>query len=213
MAIKLLAISGSPTEGASTDRLLQRLADEVSRRLSSTAQVESTFVKLNQRSILPCQACGEAPTPRWCFYDEINDLFRLLAETDCLLFGSPVFFDSVSAQAKLFIDRCNCFRPADFENVNPEHSFIKLIKRKRPGAMVLVGGKEGWFEGARRCVAGYFKWIEVVNEGVISYRSLDFNEKGTAMADEAVLDQVAELGKKLAGKLKQSISDRSSDER
>jgi multimeric flavodoxin WrbA len=208
MAIRLLVISGSPTDGSSTDLLLKRLSNEVIERLESTADVEAKFVKLNHRAILPCQACGEAPTPKWCFYDEINDLFRLLAETDCLLFGSPVFFDSVSAQAKLFIDRCNCFRPADFKDANPEHSFIKLIKRKRPGAMVLVGGKEGWFEGARRCIAGYFKWIEVVNEGVVSYRSPDFNEKGTAMMDAAVLSQVGELAEKLADRLAQGSGER-----
>jgi multimeric flavodoxin WrbA len=208
MKIKLLAISGSPTEGASTDLLLQRLADDVRERLAPEVATDMTFVKLNQRSILPCQACGEAPTPKWCFYDELNDVYKLLVETDCLLFGSPVYFDSVSAQAKLFMDRCNCFRPADFDDVNPDHSFIKLIKRKRPGAIVLVGGEEGWFEGARRSIAGYFKWIEVTNEGVISYRSQDFNKKGTALTDETVLEQVNEIADNLADKLKQGTARR-----
>ena len=208
MTIKLLALSGSPAKGSSTDRILQRLAADVEKGLDGAALVEITFVKLNDRAILPCQACGEAPTPKWCFYGDINDLYKLLVECDCLLFGSPVYFDSVSAQAKLFIDRCNCFRPPDFDNVDPERSFIKLIKRKRAGAIVLVGGEEGWFEGARRCIAGYFKWVEVTNEGVISYRSQDFNEKGTALGDPEVIRQIKEAAKDVVEKLRSDIATR-----
>ena len=68
--IRLLGLSGSPVDGSSTDLLVQLMAGEVEKRLEADTEVETTFVKLNQRSILPCQACGEAPTPKWCFYDE-----------------------------------------------------------------------------------------------------------------------------------------------
>ena len=148
---------------------------------------------------IPCQACGEAPEEGFCLYDDdLSEVYRRLDACDCVLFGTPVYFDSVSAQAKAFIDRCNCFRPADFKNENPEHDFIRKVSRFRPGAMVLVGGKRGWFEGARRTVAGYFKWLDIVNEGMLVYKSDDFTRKGTAAGDAAVLDEARRLGEKLA---------------
>jgi multimeric flavodoxin WrbA len=196
--IRLLTICGSPVPGSSTEIILRRIGAAVA--AVSSDPVRHTFVMLNALEIIPCQACGEAPTPKFCFFDDdLTSVYREVARCDCLLFGSPIYFDSVSAQAKAFIDRCNCIRPADFNNVDPRHDFLKLLPRKRPGAIVLVGGEKGWFEGARRCIAGFFKWIEVVNEGYLKFMSRDFHEKGEAAASEAVLREADKLGARLAG--------------
>lgn len=200
--IKLLVISGSPTVGSSTDVLLDRMATVLSETIESKIEVKRKDVRLNDLVILPCQACGEAPTPDWCFFnDDLSPVYNDLAECDCLLFGSPVYFDSVSAQAKLFIDRCNCFRPADFEDKDPEHDFLKLLKAKRPGAMALVGGERGWFEGARKVIAGFFKWVEVTNEGLVTHASPTFKQAGSAEDDTAALAEADKIGHKLAEQL------------
>ena len=196
--IKILTISGSPVDASSTDLILQQLQRSVIDHLPDHLSGEYDFIKLNDLNIKSCQACGDAPTPLFCFYDDIADVYKKLEQCDLLLFGSPVYFDSVSAQAKLFIDRCNCFRPADFDNRDPDHDFIKLLKRKRPGAMVIVGGDNCWFEGTRRVIAGFFKWVEVVNEGTIKYVSVDYNKRGTVLDDENTINETIELGKKLA---------------
>ena len=197
--IKLLAVSGSPVKDSSVDLLLRTVTGTIESELGTDSDVRTEFVRLNELSMLPCQACGKAPTPSFCFYDDdMTRLYRSVAECDCLILGSPIHFDTVSSQAKLFIDRCNCIRPADFGNTNPDHDFLKLLKRKRPGGIVLVGGEEGWFEGARRTIAGWFKWIEVVNEGVVMYRSIDFNKTGEVASDTAAIAEARALGKTLA---------------
>lgn len=199
MTIKLLSLSGSPVKGSSTDILLREVADTICAALEGHAAVDHHHVRLNEVDILPCQACGKAPTPQYCFYDDaMTVLYERLVACDCLLIGSPIYFDAVSAQAKAFIDRCNCIRPADFDNIDPAHDFIKLLKRKRPGAMVLVGTDNGWFEGARRCIAGFFKWVEVVNEGVVTYKSPDFTRYGTVCEDATTMQEARALGRRLA---------------
>ncbi|MCB2230867.1 flavodoxin family protein [bacterium] len=203
MTIKLLSLSGSPVKGSSTEILLHEAASAIRTSLEGYAEVDHYFTRLNEVDVLPCQACGMAPTPDFCFYDDgMAPLYQRLVECDCLLIGSPIYFDAVSAQTKRFIDRCNCLRPADFEHTDPDHDFIKLLKHKRPGAMVLVGTDNGWFEGARRCIAGFFKWIEVVNEGVVTYKSPDFTRYGTARDDAAAMEEARSLGKHLAQRLK-----------
>jgi len=200
--IKLLLISGSPVKDSSTELLLRAVAGGFAAALGER-QVTEEFVSLNGMNILPCQACGKAPTPEFCFYDDaMTDLYELLRDCDGIVVGSPVHFDAVSSQLKLFIDRCNCVRPADFENTDPDHAFLKLLPRKRPGGIVLVGGEEGWFEGARRCIAGWFKWVEVVNEGVVTYRTKDFNRLGEVRDSSATLAEAEALGLKLAAKVK-----------
>ena len=202
--IKLLVISGSPTAGSSTDILLRAVSDAVVEESGASRQVQADFVKLNDLQFLPCQACGKAPHEEWCvFHDAITPILDQIAECDCLVVGSPIYFDSVSAQLKALMDRCNCFRPADFEGKVPRENFIKLVKRKRPGGMVLVGGEQGWFEGARRSIAGFFIWIEVTNEGMVQYHSKDFHRTGEAVDSPETLEQARQLGRKLGGILKQ----------
>lgn len=196
--IHILGISGSPVKASSTDMLVLRVIEAAKASLKPAFEVKSDFVRLNELKFIPCQSCGVAPTPGWCFYDDdLQRVYSLVARCDCLIFGSPVHFDSVSAQSKVFIDRCNCFRPADFGRTQQAHDFIKLLKSKRPGAMILVGGKHAWFEGSRRCLAGFFKWIEVTNEGLVTYVSEDFTEPRLVSQSQETLKLADELGEKL----------------
>ncbi len=197
--IKILVISASPVEDSSTDILLNTIANSLKNSLPQDKDAGISFIKLNELQIKPCQACGESPSPKFCFYDEIDDVYKQIAECDYMLFGSPVYFDSVSAQAKLLIDRCNCFRPPDYKN-SSDFDFLKILKKKRPGAMVIVGGEQTWYEGTRRVIAGFFKWIEVVNNGMIQYSSTDYNIKGSVKENVEIINEAKQLGKFLATK-------------
>lgn len=162
-----------------------------------------SLVHLNELDIVPCQACGEAPSPKFCFFDDdMTRLYRRIEQCDCLLFGSPVYFDAVSAQAKSFIDRCNCMRPPDYDNSVPGHDFVKLLSRSCPGAIVLVGGDQAWFEGARRCIAGFFKWIGVTNEAVLKFSTTDFNRVGEVVDHPETLTEADQIGRKLAAAIR-----------
>lgn len=195
--IRVLSICGSPVPGSSTEILLRRIASAVVANLKD--RYRHDFVRLSELDMTACQACGEAPTPKFCFIDDaMTALYRKLIDCDCLLFGSPIYFDSVSAQTKLFIDRCNCLRPADFCGTPQQGRFIRLIERQRPGAMVLVGGERAWFEGARRCVAGFFKWIEITNEGCLKFCGVEDNQVGEAAARPDVLREADKIGQALA---------------
>ena len=192
---KILTINGSPGKNSSTKILLEKIAFGIGK--NSTAQVENKIINLNQLQILPCQACGKSPEPDYCFYkDDIYPIYDYLIDCDIILFGSPVYFDTVSAQAKLFIDRCNCLRPPDFDG-QTDHHFKKIIPRQRLGAIVLTGGQRGQFECARKVMAGFFKWIRVSNMGTISYSSPLWKEAGPVKDDMAKLDEAVRLGQKI----------------
>lgn len=191
---KILVISGSPVSGSSTDFLLDKIANTIKEQNN---ELEIVTYKLNDLKIKPCIACGESPEPKFCIYDDLNHIYDELLNCTCLLFGSPVYFDSVSAQAKLFIDRCNCFKPPDYKN-ETNYLFKKRTFQKIPGAMVLVGGEDSWYEGARRVIAGFFKWVSVVNEGYISYGSYDYNIRCSVKDSVEKLEEAKKLGLKLS---------------
>lgn len=157
------------------------------------------YAQLNSMRCIPCQSCGSAPEHDWCYYpDDLTPVLAAVAGADAIVIGTPIHFDAVSAQAKLLIDRCNCFRPPDWKNeLHGDYRFIKRLPSKRPGGMVLVGGPDAWFEGARRCIAGFFKWIEVSNLGDIQIHSHDYHQSGQVQSDLASVRQATLLGEKL----------------
>ncbi|MCP4703520.1 MAG: flavodoxin family protein [candidate division Zixibacteria bacterium] len=196
---KILTINGSPVKNGSTEILLEKIVDGINEDFSG--KIENKVICLNDFKILPCQACGENPEPDYCLYkDDIYPIYDYLINCDIILFGSPVYFDTVSAQSKLFIDRCNCLRPPNFETDSTRH-FKKIISKKIVGAMALAGGQRGKFECARKVIAGFFEWLGVVNIGTVSYTSGAWKEAGSAINDKAVLDEACHLGQRISASL------------
>jgi multimeric flavodoxin WrbA len=107
----VLGVSGSPRKGANTDILLETA-------LSAAAEsdfVETKAVYLRDFEIAPCKSCfgccreagaknnGEnACVP---FRDGMDELYPLLLRCKALIIAAPVFFGSMCAQAKVFLDR------------------------------------------------------------------------------------------------------------
>jgi multimeric flavodoxin WrbA len=197
--LKILTINASPVKNSSTGILLSEIVKGI--KENSAKKIKNQRINLNNLKILPCQACGESPEPDYClFKDDIYPVYDYLINCDIVLFGSPLYFDTVSAQAKLFIDRCNCLRPPDFSS-NSDEYFKKIISRKRLGAIILSGGQRGQFECARKVIAGFFKWIRISNIGTISYTSSMWKKAGPVADDRDKLDEARELGYKLISSL------------
>jgi multimeric flavodoxin WrbA len=193
--LKILTLTGSPVEGSSTDILL----NEIFRGIESAAVggASNEFVRLNDLTLKTCQACGESPEPEYCFFkDDIYPIYDKLINLDIILIGSPVYFDSVSAQSKIFIDRCNCLRPPDFEAGFPPR-FKKIITKKRYGGMVLVGGERGKFEPARQVIAGWFQWLSIENCGTIIYGGTAWDKIGPVKDDKDKMRQAFEFGREI----------------
>lgn len=189
--MNIIGISGSPTGGSSTDIIIDAVLSGITKR-----HVKKRLIRLNEKSILPCQACGKSPEPDFCFFhDGMDELYDLISKSEGIILGSPLFFDSVSAQTKLFIDRTNCLRPVDFSSPGGPKIKEPLFKDKK-GGIVLVGGEDGYFSGALRTVRGFFKWagIDVVFE--LIFRNNSFNV-GEAKNDKKILAEAEEYGNKL----------------
>lgn len=201
--MNVLLISGSPTENGSTEILLRRIGDSISEHAPETATVE--FVRLNELTFIPCQACAKSPEPEVCFYqDALWPVYQSLIDADIIALGSPVFFDSVSAQTKMFIDRCSCFRPPDYAN-ETAHNFKKIVFKKtglkrRIGAGVLVAGERGRFDLARSVMRGFFKWTEIDASDFVTYETPDFRKAGEVANSPSVLANTDRVGKALLDK-------------
>lgn len=188
----LLALNGSPVPGSSTEILLSEFC-----RGAKSAGFSVEWVDLNRQKIMPCQSCGESPEPHLCFFDDdMTPIYEKFLACRLVAVASPIYFDSVSAQIKLFIDRMNCVRPLT-QKKSAERYLKKRKLGERGGFVILAGGEEPKFQGALWVVKGFFIWAGVRPEGQLFYEQESF-ETGVVKKNRKRMRETFERGRKLA---------------
>ncbi len=199
MKKKLLIVNGSPRHGSSTELLAAQFEAGF---CSVLPDAEVVSVRLNDLDIIPCQSCAVDPRPLLCIYkDELYPYLEHLRVADFVLLASPVYFDSVSAQMKLFIDRCNCFRPPIFEKGKAIFDNTGILSSK--GAYILVGGEREKYDAAERVIGGFFIWCGIAKAGKVTFSHSE-DRLGSVKRDKAKLEECLALGVKCASDLASS---------
>lgn len=192
--MKLLVINGSPRQGSSTEILAEKAVEGFR---SAIPDAEVVKVRLNDLDIIPCQSCGVSPAPTPCFFrDDLYPVLEHMRSADAILLASPIYFDSVSAQTKLFIDRTNCLRPPIFGDREMEFDTENLPGGS--GAYILVGGERQKTEVAERVIGGMFVWLGIEKVARLTFAH-DSARLGAVARDQEQLDAAVELGRRLAG--------------
>ncbi|MBN1381578.1 MAG: flavodoxin family protein [Deltaproteobacteria bacterium] len=100
---RVLVILGSPRKKGNS----AILAEKISKGAKSVgAEVESVF--LQGLNISPCRSCYtcQRPDTKGCaIKDDMQDIFQKLIKSDAWVIASPVYWFSMSAQTKIFMDR------------------------------------------------------------------------------------------------------------
>ncbi len=103
------AVNGSPHNQGNTAFLLGNILDNVKKHGAETQLINigSIMSKLKNPFCVVCSS----PCNTSCFRDtELWDAFQTLIKADFIIFGSPVYFGTMSAQLKAFFDKTRYFR-------------------------------------------------------------------------------------------------------
>ena len=102
MSKKVLIISASPRKGGNSDLLCDQFllgAQEAGHT------VEKVF--LRNHKINYCLGCGVCNNTHVCVQkDDMKDLLGKMVDADVIVLATPVYFYTMDAQLKTFIDRC-----------------------------------------------------------------------------------------------------------
>lgn len=126
--MKILGICCSPRKGQTTFRAME-ICLEAAR--GQDASITTQVVELAGLDIQPCLACGECKNHLWCpIEDDFGGLIPVLSDPEvaAMIIGTPVYFGTMTAQCKAFIDRCVMFRRNGW------------LFRDRVGGVLAVGG-------------------------------------------------------------------------
>ncbi|MBN1536630.1 MAG: flavodoxin family protein [Anaerolineales bacterium] len=193
--MKICGIVGSPNKSGNVDLLVSQVLKGAS---SKGAKVYTLY--LNDMHIQPCQSCGVDPYPNYCIYDDdMNVVYTVLESSDGIVLGSPVYFDTVSAQTKLMIDRCNCLMPY-VESPDGTSGFDRRIQKTKKGVFVAAAGLDQDFNIILTTVNGFFTWANIKLMETILYAHED-NELGSVKRDAGKMQQAFDAGVKMASRL------------
>jgi multimeric flavodoxin WrbA len=187
--MNIIAFCASPRKDGNTELLLK----ETIKGIESCGKSVKIFY-LNQLNIKPCQNCGGCNDSGECIYrDDMDQIYKAIKTADRIILASPIFFFSVSAQAKIMIDRCQSLWCEKYLLKKP----IQSGRYGRKGLLILVGGmnKKIGVQCAEACVQAFFRTISVPEHNMIYFLGID--AKDAIMKHPSALKEAFEAGKRL----------------
>lgn len=183
----VLGILGSPRIDGNTDLLLEEAL-----RGARASGASAGKVVLNELRIAPCQECETVRRDGTCAVrDDMERVYALVSEADAVIFASPIFFGSVSAQMKAMVDRFQCAWLA-------RHRFGReVFQKQRVCAFIAAAasGRRDFFENAAAVIRNICATVrgryaeELFCPGV--------EEKGSVRGRPDCMGEAYELGRRL----------------
>ena len=189
--INIAAIYGSPRTKGNTALLLKQA---VKGAREAGAHVEEIF--LRNLKISPClEIYGCKTTGRCAIQDDFQNVQDILLASDGIMLASPIFFYTVSAHTKIFMDRCQSLWVKKYwiDQVLPGK-----WEPKRKGLFISVGATRGkkLFDGPLLTVKFFLDVLDAELWRSLLYRGLDF--EGDVLKHPEYLAEAFESGHSLA---------------
>ena len=183
----VLVLLGSPRKTGNS----AILAGQIIRGAESAgANVESVY--LHKLKIAPCQscyACQKKDSKGCAIDDDMQDIYHKLIKTDTWVIASPVYWFNMSAQTKLFMDRC--FALSAYQK--------NAFTGKRIAIAMTYGDTDPFNSGCVNAIRTFqdaFRYVGAEIVGMVYGSAMD---AGEIDSDTALLQKAENLGKKLAG--------------
>lgn len=124
--MKVLGVVGSFRKNGNTDILVNKVLEGVK---SCGIGTECIYLSdFNFKDCIGCEGC--AKTNKCVIKDEMQDIYRLLEESDGIVLGSPTYFYNVTGDIKKFLDRLYCYNVFDPSDRSVWISVNEALKMK-----------------------------------------------------------------------------------
>ena len=195
---QITAIYGSPRRRGNTAQLLK---EAVAGALEQGASVKE-FV-LRDEKISPClEIYGCTKEGKCVIKDDFHKVRDSMLSSEGVMLASPIFFYTVSAHIKIFMDRCQSLWVKKYwiEGVP-----FNQWQTKRKGLFISAGATKGkkLFDGALLTVKYFFDVIDASLWKSLLYRGLDF--ENDVLQHPNFLQEARESGAQLVVSLKKGM--------
>lgn len=184
--MKVLGILGSPRVGGNSDILLEQAL-----KGAREAGVEVEKIILGKKKIsgcLDCQKCND--TGVCAIKDDMQEIQKKILEADVIIHSVPVYFWSMTAQMKAYLDRWCVFFDGDW---SWHKAYYPKMKGKKIGLITVCGNPNVSTANpvvlSFKTTCKYFglKWLGLVQASASAKGEIDKND--------AVKKKAYDLGK------------------
>lgn len=194
---KVLIIEGSPRKNGNSSTL----AKEVARGAKEKgAEVESIYLQsLKISPCIACDACQEAKEKDCIIEDDMKALYPKVREADALVFASPVYWFTYSAQTKLFIDRCYALifvQQIEGDN-GPTFKMETDLSGKKIGVVLTYGDRDPYISGAVNAIRIFQDMFRYVGSDVVGLVYGSAVSAGEVSKNKELMKQAYDLGAKI----------------
>jgi multimeric flavodoxin WrbA len=181
----VLVLKGSPRENGNSSTLAEQVAAGAK---AAGAEVES--VSLHTLDIRPCDACDSChETSGVCVIkDDMQSLYPKLRRASAILVASPVYWFTVSAQAKLCIDRWYAFE-------SPQGS---ELRGKKFGFVLTYGDTDLYTSGGINAIHTYESMCRYLRAEIVGMVYGSADKAGEVINQPELMEKAYQLGRKLA---------------
>ncbi len=128
---RILAISSSPRRNGNSELALHSFC-----RAAEEKNIAVETIRLQELKLEPCQGCERCAADGICIVrDRMQPLYDKVAAAEGLVLATPVYFGSLSAQLKIFMDRFQCWWQAKYRLNKP---FV-LPSQRKAGFIICTG--------------------------------------------------------------------------
>jgi multimeric flavodoxin WrbA len=181
----ILIVNGSPRKKGNSATLAQQVATGA---VAVGAQVETVF--LHGMDIAPCNACDaclQTADPACVIDDDMQALYLKLLEADAIVLASPIYWFTISAQTKLFMDRCYAF----------EGSGENPLKDKRYAIVLAYGDSDPFNSGAVNALRTFQDGLAYIGAEIAGTVYGSASKPGEIAQNEELMEKAYQLGQQL----------------
>jgi multimeric flavodoxin WrbA len=184
---KVIVLLGSPRKKGNSTVLAKQIIRGVE---SVGGQAETVY--LNGLDIKPCQgcyACRKKESSGCAVDDDMQPLYPKLVESHAWVIASPVYWFSMSAQTKIFMDRC-------FALFNDDQK-KNLFFNKRIAIAMSYGDTDPFNSGCVNALRSFQDAYRYVGARIVGMVYGSAEELGEIKSNTLLMEQAEKLGKEL----------------
>lgn len=189
--MKIIGIVCSPRKGGNTEIAVREALEGAKER---GANIE--LILVSGKKIAPCENCDyckQKKTLCQCkIKDDMQEIYTKLSEADGIIFGTPVYFWSMSAQAKAIMDRTHAITTPGFRH------FTNWPLRGKVGGVVVVTRRAGATSTFHQ-VSDFFRHHRIIEAGGAI---LHGGEIGEVRQDDWGMQEARNLGRAVVKAIK-----------
>ena len=181
----VLGLQGSPRKKGNSATLAERIIKGAE---AAGASVERIY--LHGQNISPCHACYgcRKENAKGCVIDDdMQPIYKKLVASYAWVIASPVYWFTMSAQTKLFLDRC-------FALYNEKKNYFK---GKRIAIAMSYGDADSFSSGCVNALRTFQDSFAYTGSNIVGMVHGSADKPGEIKSNKKLMAQAEELGKEL----------------